>query len=44
MNQKKFWILTNKCGNKLQHENEAEGPGGAMAHQARFRVHAYFHI
>jgi hypothetical protein len=24
-------ILINKCGNKLKHENEAEGPRGAMA-------------
>jgi hypothetical protein len=23
--------LINKCGNKLKHENEAEGPRGAMA-------------
>jgi hypothetical protein len=25
MLKKEFWILTNKCGNKLKHENEAEG-------------------
>jgi hypothetical protein len=25
---KKFWILTNKCVNKLKHENEAKGPFG----------------
>jgi hypothetical protein len=31
MHKKEFWILTNKCGNKLKHENEAEGPRGAMA-------------
>jgi hypothetical protein len=24
MHKKEFWILTNKCGNKLKHENEAE--------------------
>jgi hypothetical protein len=28
---KKELILTNKCGNKLKHENEAKGPRGAMA-------------
>ena len=22
MHKKEFWILTNKCGNKLKHENE----------------------
>jgi hypothetical protein len=27
MHKKEFWILTNKCGNKLKHENEAKGPG-----------------
>jgi hypothetical protein len=26
MYEKEFWILTNKCGNKFKHENEAEGP------------------
>ena len=26
MLEKEFWILTNKCGNNLKHENEAEGP------------------
>ena len=26
MHKKEFWILTNKCGNNLKHENEAEGP------------------
>ena len=26
MHKKEFWILTNKCGNKLKHETEAEGP------------------
>jgi hypothetical protein len=25
MHKKEFWILTNKCGNKLKHENEAKG-------------------
>ena len=25
MYEKEFWILTNKCGNKLKHETEAEG-------------------
>jgi hypothetical protein len=25
MHKKEFWILTNKCGNKLKHENEADG-------------------
>ena len=39
MHQKEFWILTNKSGNKLKHENEAEGPRGGL-----FRVYAYFHI
>ena len=24
MLKKEFWILTNKCGNNLKHENEAE--------------------
>jgi hypothetical protein len=26
MQKIEFWILTIKCGNKLEHENEAEGP------------------
>ena len=26
MHKKEFWILTNKCGNNLKHENEAEKP------------------
>ena len=26
MHKKEFWILTNKCGNNLKHENEAEEP------------------
>ena len=26
MHKKEFWILTNKCGNNLKHENEAKGP------------------
>jgi hypothetical protein len=26
VHKKEFWILTNKCGNKLKHENEAKGP------------------
>jgi hypothetical protein len=26
MYKNEFWILTIKCGNKLKHENEAEGP------------------
>ena len=26
MLKKEFWILTNKCGNNLKHENEAEWP------------------
>ena len=26
MHEKEFWILTNKCGNNLKHENEAEEP------------------
>jgi hypothetical protein len=29
LRKKEFWILTNKCGYKLKHENEAEGPRGA---------------
>ena len=33
MHKNEFWILTNKCGNKLKHENEAEGPRGAMTPQ-----------
>jgi hypothetical protein len=37
MHKKEFWILTNKCGKKLKHENEAEGPR-ALAPQLRFRV------
>ena len=23
MHKKEFWILTNKCGNNLKHENQA---------------------
>ena len=38
MYKEEFWILTNKCGNKLKHESEAEGPKGAMAPQPRFSV------
>jgi hypothetical protein len=38
MLKKEFRILTVKCGNKLKHENEAEGPKGAMALQPPFRV------
>jgi hypothetical protein len=39
MHDKKIIISTNKCGNKLWHENEAEGPKGAMDPQLpRFRV------
>ena len=38
--KKEFWILTNKCGNKLSHENEAPG----AAREPRYRVKAYFHI
>ena len=26
MHKKVFWILTNKCGNNLKHENKAEEP------------------
>ena len=26
MHKKEFWILTNKCGNNLKHENEAVEP------------------
>ena len=26
MHKKEFWILTNKCGNNLKYENEAEEP------------------
>ena len=26
MHKKEFWILTNKCGNNLKHENETEEP------------------
>ena len=26
MHEREFWILTNKCGNNVKHENEAEGP------------------
>jgi hypothetical protein len=32
--KKEFWILTNKCENKLKHENEAKqwrSQGGATA-------------
>ena len=25
--KKEFWILINKCGNNLKHENETEGHG-----------------
>ena len=43
--QKSFWILTIKCGHKLKHENEAEGPWPLLDPQPRFRVYAYhFHI
>ena len=44
MHKKEFWILTIKCGNKLKHEKEAEGPWPLLAPQPRFRVLAYFHI
>jgi hypothetical protein len=27
MHKKELWILINKCGNKLKHENDAKGPG-----------------
>jgi hypothetical protein len=37
MHKKEFWILTIKCGNKLKHENEAEGPRGVMTPQAHVR-------
>ncbi len=40
MHEKELFILTNKCGNKLYHENEA--PGDDL--EPRFRVNAYFHI
>ena len=26
MHKKEFWIFSNKCGNNLKHENEAEYP------------------
>ena len=26
MHKREFWILTNKSGNNVKHENEAEGP------------------
>ena len=26
MHKREFWILINKCGNDVKHENEAEGP------------------
>ena len=26
MHKREFWILTNKSGNDVKHENEAEGP------------------
>ena len=26
MHKREFWILTNKPGNNVRHENEAEGP------------------
>ena len=28
MHKKEFWISTNKCGNNLKHDNEAERPSG----------------
>jgi hypothetical protein len=31
MHKKDSWILTIKCGNKLKHENEAEGPWPLLA-------------
>jgi hypothetical protein len=31
MHKKDFGILTIKCGNKLKHENEAEGPWPLLA-------------
>jgi hypothetical protein len=40
MHKKSFWILINKCGNKLKHENKAEGP---WPFHGVF-VLAYFHI
>ena len=38
MHKREFWILINKCGNNVKHENEVEGPW------PRFRVQDYFHI
>ena len=33
IHKKKFWILSNKCGNNLKHENEAGEPWPFMIHQ-----------
>ena len=38
MHKKEFWILTIKYGNKLKHENEAEGPWAYEGLWTRFRV------
>ena len=40
MHEKYFFILINKYGNKLEHENEPP----AHDLEPRFRVNAYFHI
>ena len=41
MHKREFLILTNKCGNNLKHENEAEEPWPVSI---VFRVYAFFHI
>jgi hypothetical protein len=40
MHKKEFWILTIKCGSKLKHENEAEGPWPIFAYYIGITVDA----
>ena len=40
MRVKEFWILTNKCGNNLKHENEDGGHG----HSASFSCFRFPHL
>jgi hypothetical protein len=42
MHKKEFWVLTNKCGNKLKHENESIGPSWAHGPSASFSCLSLF--
>ena len=42
MHKKEFGILTNKCGNKLKHETEAEGHGPSWAMVFVFKLISLF--